>query len=418
MRTPAKRSPWLPGALGLALLAARAAAASAETVELLPDRRASWGLNRLFAPITGLFLGGPGYWYAPRRLEIETTPPGAALDLFYVRGNMQRAYEQAEAPVTLVLPSRIEATSRDSVTIRALLDGHRQQDVHVRVRSRQTRVTIDLAPLPNQLVAASHISLAGRGSLQLLLKEAPTFRLQRGGNGVTLILVETAQGPQAAEMLRGLASALVGRVSAQQVGEDLLVRIESEAAARGAVEVRSTAEFDPVRRLHRFALNLIPPDHGAEGVRRTRAALARIDAGAVSGCALEFDRGLRERLDPADLALALSGPDPLVRPHLRAALRRLGEVAPDGAITLEDGTRYRSSVPIELDAAESQASHALGYLALLRRLVAELESEPYRRATLRSLVAPQLVPSSFDAALAGAEAREAGCRARGPTPLS
>jgi hypothetical protein len=402
---------WPACALAAALLAC--AAARAETVELLPDRRASWGLNRLFAPLTGLFLGGPSYWYEPRSLEVETTPPGATLDLFYVRGNMQRAYEQAEAPVTLVLPSRIEATSRDSVTIRALVDGYRQQDVHVRVRSRQTHVQIDLAPLPNLLVAASHVSFAGRGSLQLLLKEAPTFRLQRGEGGVTLILLETAQSPQAAEMLRGLASALVGRVSAQQAGEDLLMRIESDAAAQGEVEVRSSTDFDPVRRLHRFALNLIPPDHGAEGVRRAREALAQIEAADVSGCALEFDRALREQLDPADLAQALSGPDPLTRPHLRAALRRLGEVDPGGAIALEDGTRYQAGVPIELDAAESEASHALGYLALLRSLVAKLEPEPYRRATLRSLVAPQTVPSSFDAALAGAEAREARCLAAG-----
>jgi hypothetical protein len=189
------------------------------------------------------------------------------------------------------------------------------------------------------------------------------------------------------------------------------VRIESAAAARGEVEVRSTSDFDPVRRLHRFALNFLPPDHGAEGVRRSRAALARIRAADVSGCALEFDRALREQLDPADLALALSGPDPLARPHLRAALRRLGEVDPSGAITLVDGTRYQASVPIELDAAESEASQALGYLALLRRLVAELEPEPYRRAALRSLVAPQTVPSSFEAALAAAEVREARCLA-------
>ena len=71
------------------------------------------------------------------------------LDLFYVRINFQKGYEQTDAPATVVLPSRIEAGPRDSLTIRALLDGYRQREVHVRVRSRETKVHIDLEPLPN-----------------------------------------------------------------------------------------------------------------------------------------------------------------------------------------------------------------------------------------------------------------------------
>ena len=79
-----------------------AGAARAETVALIPDKRASWGPTNLFAPITGLFLGGPGYWYSQREIAIDTTPPGAVLDLFYVRRNFQKAYEQADAPVTVI----------------------------------------------------------------------------------------------------------------------------------------------------------------------------------------------------------------------------------------------------------------------------------------------------------------------------
>ena len=107
-----------------------AGAARAETVELIPDKRASWRPSNLLAPITGLFLGGPGYWYRQREIAIDTTPPGAVLDLFYVRRNFQKAYEQADAPVTVVLPSRIEADARDSITIRASLPGYRQQEIH------------------------------------------------------------------------------------------------------------------------------------------------------------------------------------------------------------------------------------------------------------------------------------------------
>ena len=84
-----------------------------DVVELIPDEPPAWTPNNLFAPITGFFLGGgPGYWYSKRVVEIETTPPGAVLDLFYVRRNFQKRYEQADAPVRVILPSRIEATDR------------------------------------------------------------------------------------------------------------------------------------------------------------------------------------------------------------------------------------------------------------------------------------------------------------------
>jgi hypothetical protein len=39
-------------------------AGAGEVVDLVPDERASWGATNIFAPITGLFLGGPGYWYS------------------------------------------------------------------------------------------------------------------------------------------------------------------------------------------------------------------------------------------------------------------------------------------------------------------------------------------------------------------
>ena len=80
-------------------MAAPAASEELQSVELVPDDRAGWTLTNLFAPITGFFLGGPGYWYSPRRVEIRTTPPGASLDLFYVRRSFQKAFEQADASI-------------------------------------------------------------------------------------------------------------------------------------------------------------------------------------------------------------------------------------------------------------------------------------------------------------------------------
>ncbi len=99
-------------------------------------------------------------------------------------------------------------------------------------------------------------------------------------------------------------------------------------------------------------------------------------------------------------------------PYLRAAVKRLGEVSADGAVTLQDGTRFDTSVPLELSAAANQAAEARGFLALLRQFVAELEPPAYRRPTLRGLVAPEVGSDRFDAIVETAEIREHRCLAQ------
>ena len=87
-------------------------------------------------------------------------------------------------------------------------------------------------------------------------------------------------------------------------------------------------------------------------------------------------------------------------------------VSPGAAVVLADGTSYRTDVPLELSAASSQASEVRGYLALLRRFVTELEAEPYRRETLRGLIAPEVGPSDFGAIIDAGEVAERQCLAR------
>jgi hypothetical protein len=79
---------------------------------------------------------------------------------------------------------------------------------------------------------------------------------------------------------------------------------------------------------------------------------------------------------------------------------------------MADGTRDRTSIPLELAAASSQAADVQGYLALLRQFVAELEPAPYRRETLRGLIAPEVAPQRFDAMMSAAEDAERTCLAR------
>ncbi|MFQ5416678.1 MAG: hypothetical protein ACE5FL_06475 [Myxococcota bacterium] len=387
-------------------------ARATEVVDLIPEKRAPWGATDIFAPITGFFLGGPSYWYETREIEIETVPPGAVLDLFYVRASFQKRYEQAESPVIVRLPSRVSAGKRDAVTIRALLDGYQQAEAHVRVRSRQKKVLIELEPLANSLLAVTHRYLAGRGSLGFLTKEALNFRIQKASGGMSVVLTGTGIAPGAGETLDGVSSPFVTTLKPRQLGEDLVIQVGlTEVASSDRVEVRSRQAFDVVRGVHTFSLDIVPLDGGDEGVRRAKAAFAALSGEAVTGCALAYDAALREQLDRAALSRALAPAGSFTDPYLREAMKRLGQLSPDGIVRLTDGSTFQVAAPIELMAAWSQAADAVGYLALLRGFVARLEPQENRRSTLRGLVAPEASPARFAASVDAAEERERSCRA-------
>jgi len=391
------------------MLLAASAQAEREVIELIPADRSSWGATNVFAPVTGLFMGGPGYWYGAREIEIDTTPSGALLDLFYVRANFQKRFEQAESPILLRLPSRIEAGPRDSITIRALLDGYRQEEIHVKVRSRKNSVMIDLSPLPNSLEAMTHTYFSGRGSLTFLTKEALTFRVQKASDGFSVVLTETGKTKSSAETMKGIKSANIKSLKGRQLGEDLVVRVTLTESARGSIEPRSTQGYDAVRGLHRFTINLNPSDGGAAAIEKALAALDRIQTGDVTGCALAYDRSVRNQLERDALSRALAPSGGFTDRYLRGALKRLGEVSPDGLISLANGSKFRPHLPIELSAAGGQSFQATGYLALLRTFVAELEPPEFRRNTLRGLLAPEVSNQEFDLIVEVAEALESQC---------
>jgi hypothetical protein len=381
-----------------------------EIIDMSPGDRVGWSMRNVLAPITGLFLGGPDYWYAQRRVEVETTPPGGMVDLFYVRANFQKRFEQAEAPVTVLLPKRIEAGPRDALTIRAFREGYRQKSVTLKMSGREKEVVIDLEPLPNTLEAFSHRYFAGRSSLNFITLELLEFRVQDTGEGFTVVLNETARTEQATAAMEGVRSPMIDEVFGQQLGEDLIVQVTLSAAAQGASEVRSRQNYDAARELYEFTVDLVPSDGGATVVQAAIAALAEIGAADVTGCALDFDRRLRGGLDSGALNRALTPNGDFTDRYVRAAMRRLGEVTPGGVVSFTDGSRYNPTVPIELEAALSQAGGAEGFLALLRSFVVRLESPEFERETLRSLIAPELDPAGFGEAMDRAEQAEATCR--------
>jgi hypothetical protein len=393
--------------LPISLVGIARPADAVEKVMLVPDDRASWRPSNLFA-----FLR-PGHNFGERILRVETTPPGAILDLFYIRANFQKRYEQAESPAKVILPRRVEAGPRDAVMIRAFLEGYRQREVSLRVGSSQDQVRIELDPLPNTLVAASHSYFAGRASLAFLTRQPLQVRVQDREDGFSVILAETAKGPAVGDVLRGIQSPLVKRVEALQLGEDLLVQVTTAGpeAARD-VDLRSRQTLDNLRDLHVYSVEMVPRDGGVVAVARARAALARIGPSDVTGCAAVFDTKLRASLEPAALSRALAPRGTFTDPYLRAAMRRLGEVSTGGRIAMIDGSSFVASSPLELAAAMSQPGDAGGYLALLRAFVRQLEPPELVASTLRGLVAPELAAASFEEALARAGEAEQQCMTR------
>lgn len=401
--------------LALALSLAGGAGAEeveAEVVELIPDQPASWSARSVFAPITGFFMGGPGYWYDPREVVVDTTPRGAYVDLFYVRGNFQKAYEQAESPVKVILPSRIRATDRDSLMVRVMADGFQPKDVHVRVHSRTKRLEIDLDPLANTLQRVNHFYLAGRGTLTFLTDEALTFRNQKAEQGFSVVLTETACSEAACDGILSMRSPLVDSMRGQQLGQDLVVQIGLSSKAQ-EYEIRTRQSYDPIRRLHGFSLDLVPPEGGAAEIRRSQESLASIRRADVMGCAEVFDRVIHEELDPEKLARALTPKDRFMDRYLRATIKRLGEVSPGQQVRLFDGSRFDVRVPIELSAAANQASRVVSYMAMLRSFIFNLEAPDFRRPTLKGLIAPEVSALRFDAVMDRAETSERACTTGG-----
>ncbi|MBW2272778.1 MAG: hypothetical protein JRG96_05875 [Deltaproteobacteria bacterium] len=383
-----------------------------EVIDMQPEGKKSFGKRNLAAPIGSLFRG-TDYWYKERRVDVDTTPSGGFVDLFYVRSNFQKRFEQGQAPLTVILPPRIDTKERDSLRIRAFREGYRQKSVSLPVSSKATEVVIDLDPLPNMLEALSHRYFAGRSALTFLTKESLTFRVQEAAAGITVILTETAISAEAGAALDGVASPLIAEASAVQVGEDQVVNIDfSDGAADGHSQIRSREGFDAARDLHAFTLDIVPAAGSGEAVAQAKAAIARLERSDVTGCALVFDSSLRKQLDRGALSRALTPGGSFTDPYLRAAMRRLGELVPgDGAVELDGGERFRPAVPIELELLLSRAGEARGYLVLLWQLVVQLESEAYRQETFRSLVAPELDPKSFGVIFGKAEAGEKSCQA-------
>ena len=383
-----------------------------EVVDMSPETPVSWSFRHLSAPLVSL-VRGSDHMYAQRRIVVTTTPAGAYLDVFYVRSGFQKRFEQAEAPVTLLVPSRLEAGSRDSLTIRAFAEGYRQQSVTFNLGDAAESLELDLAPLPNRLVAVSHRYFAGRTSISFLTDEALPFRLQEAGDGYGVILTETAISDEAGGNVAEIRSPLIAESFSQQLGEDLMIKLVLGESAPD-VEVRSRQSRDAPRDLHVFTVDFILGESAKERVQRATTGLAELEVNAVQGCALLLDESIREQLDLGDLARALRPSGSFTDRYVRAAMRRMAELSPGGVVTFVDGSQLRPDSPLELEMALGNAAGAKGFLSLRPAFGAKIETtEEARLESLRSLLAPEMSASKFGEVLSSAGARELSCRDSG-----
>jgi len=195
----------------------------------------------------------------------------------------------------------------------------------------------------------------------------------------------------------------------QQLGEDLMVKLVLRDPP-SALEIRSRQAFDAPRDLHVFTVDLVAADSGASRVQLSLEALDQLAESDVRGCALEFDESLREALDAGSLARALRPGGHFTDRYIRAAMRRLGELSPNGTVEFMDGSKFDPASAIELEMALGNAAGARGFLALLRSFAAKLEStEEYQREALRSLLAPEQSSAKFGESLSRAISRETAC---------
>ena len=372
-------------------------------IAMKPDSLAHWG-NLLPA------LVRPGHYFPQRSIRIETNPPGALLDLAYLRHGARLMFEQVRAPLEVELPSRFVAHKSDSLSVRAFVPGYLPARLTASLRGDTREVQIELERISNSVEIVGYRYLAGRGALTLLSRAELEVRVSSTGQEFYVVLTEAALGEAAGTVLDSLRSPQIERATAIQLGRDLLLQIHLGEAAREEIPtLRIFTGFDTARQLHRTVLDFSRPE-----VRTTRRALdglAEIRPDAVSGCALRFDAALREGLEPTDLARALTPSADFIDPILRAALLRLAELSPDGQLRLADGTRLQPELALEFEAALGQADQVEGFLALLRALAARMASKEEQTQVLRGLVAPELDQGSFEDRAAEAERAERECTA-------
>jgi hypothetical protein len=361
------------GCLILAPGVASAEEVEVQEIQLRPPHAAPWGIRNVGAAVTSVF-GLWGYWYGENSITIETVPADAELQLFYIRANFQKRFERVQPPVRVVVPTRINATTRDALIVRVVSNGFRGEEITYDIHELPRHVVLELQPLPNSLVFLGHSHLAGRSTLTLRTRMEPQFRVMRtrGAPGLTLSLTETADGRESRPQVAG---GYLSSVEVTQAGEDLLIRVDT---GRDGLEVRSKTSYDPVREEHSFLLEFLSEGSRPPSARQIQGEFERLGF-RPNGCDARFEELLRARVDERAIARAHRPSGGLGDLYRRAAMLSLGRMDL-GTVRTSDGEVLRTGSPLELELA------------------------------LRSLLAPDVDPEGFASSYREAESAWTECR--------
>ncbi len=390
-----------PLALALALTSAGARSRADERVVLSPADPPPWRASRI---ADALREGARD----PRELRVETTPPGAALVLAYLRDGAQLALAYGTSPLRAALPSRARAAEGDQILVRAEVGGFAVREVVLDARDAAPTLRVDLERLPSRLLAVSLLELGDWAHLELSSERALEARLAPTANGWRLVLAEVAASEAIAARIDGLRGAAVSRARAETIGRDLIVALE-----RGAGDGRAprlTRREEPLRGVSHLALEWLPDDRGAATTARAESALA--DASArLDACAAAFDGELFAALGRATLGRSLAPGRGFADALVALALERLAAQSTDAALELRDRTRFALGAPVARARAATQAAEARGVLFAVRVLAETLAPPGDAQRALRAWLAPEIEEGDFAAALRRAIESESRCRA-------
>jgi hypothetical protein len=391
--------------LGVPLMAGSAAvrAENPDTVnhvDLIPTERAAWSPKNLGIGVTSV-LGGWNYWYEERQIQVETVPSNADLKLYYIRSNFQKRFEESHSPALVKIPSRADMTYKDAVRFSAIADGYLAQDLSYEAQKVPDHVVIQLQVLPNSLVFLGHTEFGGRTSLTVKTTQPPDVRMSKNTSvrGFQIALTKTAVK---LENKSQKGAGHVTAIDAIQVGEDAMVRVETDAPD---LEVRSRQSYDAIQQQHVYVFDIVAPGTAAPSDGQIRARLDSLPFTPDERCDDRFGAVLREKVGDAELADAFRPSGELTDLYRKEAMLRLGRYH-EGTVKTDAGETLRTGNPLELALALQSAPRVKSYLALLGALA---RTEPQPADALRTLVAPAKSSTDFAPTYDAAEAARTDC---------
>ncbi len=374
-----------------------------DPVQLVPDHNINTDVPLLITVLR------PFHYYRERRLTIDSTPPGAQLDIAYLRRGSQLMYHSGRAPLEVVLPTRLQSSSADRLLVRGFLPGHERSRRSVAVSEVDESLQLTLAPLENQVTDVAHGSLAGRSVLELRSDQIPTVRVAEDGDGWTIVLVRTGLSELLTEQVAALRDPQL-RFEARQLGDDLVVSLRRQGP--GPLELRHRLLGDPSRSESRTRIEV----DGPEARLRAERLLAAVDGMTTwpdGGCDELYEGVLRQGISDRGLSGLLGHDDHPYRATLRAALRQMARVSPGGNLRATNGDTLTAATPLEFELAWTRSAEVAGYLSWLHAFSLRVDPADDGALPFRSLVAPDWGPDRFDALLARAASARAGCEAPG-----